>query len=111
MCNDITSIKPELDAITKIIVDTVPVETIYLFGSYAYGTPGKDSDIDLYIVFKDDMQMRELDAIVAARAAMYPAQKTPIDLLGEKKRQFLYRSTGFATVEKDVSKKGIKLYG
>jgi predicted nucleotidyltransferase len=88
MRNDITSIKPKLDAITKIIVDTIPVEAIYLFGSYAYGTPGKDSDIDLYIVFKDDMQMREFNAIVAAQAAMYPAQKTPVDLLGEKNGNF-----------------------
>ena len=27
---------------------------IILFGSYAYGTPHKDSDIDLYIVSSDD---------------------------------------------------------
>ena len=29
-------------------------EKIILFGSYAYGTPNEDSDIDLYIVTKDD---------------------------------------------------------
>ncbi|GHT72920.1 hypothetical protein FACS1894124_0400 [Spirochaetia bacterium] len=50
MQNDITAIKPELNALTKIIVKTVPVEQIYLFGSYAYGTPHKDSDYDLYII-------------------------------------------------------------
>lgn len=27
-------------------------EKIILFGSYAYGTPGKDSDVDLFIVMK-----------------------------------------------------------
>ena len=42
----------KLDTITKIIADTVPVETIYLFGSHAYGTPHKDSDLDLYVVLK-----------------------------------------------------------
>ncbi|MDR0610151.1 MAG: nucleotidyltransferase domain-containing protein, partial [Planctomycetaceae bacterium] len=46
--NDITAIKDELDILTRIIVETVPVEQIYLFGSYAYGTPHKDSDLDLY---------------------------------------------------------------
>lgn len=29
-------------------------EKIILFGSYAYGTPTEDSDIDLYIVTKDN---------------------------------------------------------
>jgi len=29
-------------------------EKIILFGSYAYGTPNEDSDIDLYVVTKDE---------------------------------------------------------
>ncbi len=29
-------------------------EKIILFGSYAYGTPTQESDIDLYVVTKDD---------------------------------------------------------
>lgn len=29
-------------------------EKIILFGSYAYGTPTEDSDIDLYVVTKDN---------------------------------------------------------
>jgi predicted nucleotidyltransferase len=31
-------IKQNLDEISRIIAETVPVESIYLFGSYAYGT-------------------------------------------------------------------------
>jgi predicted nucleotidyltransferase len=38
----------ELEMLTGIIVGTVPVEAIYLFASYAYGTPHKDLDLDLY---------------------------------------------------------------
>lgn len=30
------------------------LEKVILFGSYAYGTPDENSDIDLYIVTKDD---------------------------------------------------------
>ena len=29
-------------------------EKVILFGSYAYGSPNQDSDIDLYIVTKED---------------------------------------------------------
>ncbi len=31
---------------------------VILFGSYAWGKPGKDSDIDLYIVTKDEFMPR-----------------------------------------------------
>ncbi|GHV88575.1 hypothetical protein AGMMS50267_09350 [Spirochaetia bacterium] len=111
MINDSTNLKTYLEAVTKAIVENVPVEEIYLFGSFAYGTPDDDSDIDLYLVFKDDMNMREYEAIATARKVMFGMQNRSIDLLGQKKQQFLYRSTGFATIEKDVSQKGVKLYG
>ena len=65
MHNNDSDIRQNLDEISQIIAQTVPVESIYLFGSYAYGTPSKDSDLDLYVVFKDEMPMREFDAIDA----------------------------------------------
>ncbi|MDR0550631.1 MAG: nucleotidyltransferase domain-containing protein, partial [Spirochaetaceae bacterium] len=77
---------------------------------YAYGTPNKDSDIDLYIVFKDDMQMRELDALAAARTAMSSIQKMPLDLLGLKSNRFMDRRQ-YATLERKITREGIKLYG
>ena len=52
---DISEIKQNLNEISRIIVETVPVESIYLFGSHAYGVPNDDSDLDLYIVFKDEI--------------------------------------------------------
>jgi hypothetical protein len=42
---------------------------------------------------------------------MFGMQNRSIDLLGQRKQKFLYRSTGFATIEKDVCQKGVKLYG
>ena len=108
--NDISVIKQELDEITKIIAATVPVETIYLFGSYAYGTPHKDSDLDLYVVFKDDMSMRELEAIRSIRLAIIPIKTKPIDFLGLKLNRFLDRKI-YATLERKIDREGIRLYG
>jgi predicted nucleotidyltransferase len=110
MQNDITAIKPELDMLTKIIVDTVPVEQIYLFGSYAYGTPHKDSDFDLYIVLKDETPMRELDAMDAIGLAIDDVKTKATDLLALKLNRFLDRKTG-ATLERKVAREGVKLYG
>ena len=110
MQNDISSIKRELDTIIQTIANTVPVEEIYLFGSYAYGTPHKDSDLDLYIVFKDDLPIRELDAIFAIRKAVTPVQNMPLDVLGIKQNRFLDRKI-YATLERKIAREGLKLYG
>ena len=42
-----------LEELTGIISRTVTAEQVYLFGSYAYGTPNEDSDLDLYVVIPD----------------------------------------------------------
>jgi len=104
------TIQAELDTLKEIIINTVPVEQIYLFGSYAYGTQNKDSDLDLYVVFKDEMPMRELDAIRSIRAAVYPIKKKPMDILGLKQNRFDDRKL-YATLERKIAREGIKLYG
>ncbi len=51
---------------------TLNPEKIILFGSYAYGTPTKDSDIDLYIVTKDDFipqSFKEVELILNCRTS------------------------------------------
>ena len=47
---DIEKLKPEIIERLK----PLNPDKIILFGSYAYGTPTEDSDIDLYIVTKDE---------------------------------------------------------
>ena len=108
--NNIDDIKQNLDEISQIIAKTVPVESIYLFGSYAYGTPNKDSDLDLYVVFKDELPMRELDAITAISIAIDSVKKMPMDILGLKQNRFHDRKM-YATLERKIAREGIKLYG
>jgi len=43
-----------INAIKESVLKFVPAKSIYLFGSYAYGTPTEDSDIDIYVVTPDD---------------------------------------------------------
>jgi len=110
MPNNIDEIRQNLDEIAQIIAKTVPVESIYLFGSYAYGTPNKDSDLDIYVVFKDELPMRELDAITAISRAIRPVKKMPMDILGLKQNRFHDRKL-YATLERKIAREGVKLYG
>jgi len=45
-----SDVQTKLDKLKDLIINAIPVEQIYFSGSYAYGTPHKDSDLDLYLV-------------------------------------------------------------
>ena len=47
------NIAEKLENIKESILKYVPAKYIYLFGSYAYGTPNAKSDMDIYIVTPD----------------------------------------------------------
>ena len=105
------AIQEELNKLTELIVNAVPVEQIYLFGSYAYGTPHKDSDLDLYVVLKDDLPMRDLDAGLQARFAIVRQKSKPVDIIAKNKRDFLKRLEVRFTLEQKVTRDGIRIYG
>lgn len=47
-----TKVTTEIDKIVRQVVDAYQPEKIILFGSYAYGNPDSDSDLDLLIIKK-----------------------------------------------------------
>jgi len=104
------AIQAELDKLKELIINAIPVEQIYLFGSYAYGTPQKDSDLDLYVVLKDDAETRELDAVVKILSVIGKVKTKPVDVIANKKSKYLKLATG-PTVERKIAREGIKIYG
>ena len=103
------TLKRKLELICDVIRQTAPVESIYLFGSYAYGTPNKDSDLDLYVVIPDDGP-RPLKVMQEIRFALFLKQDMPLDILVSRSAQFAQRSACEA-LEQDVFEKGVLLYG
>jgi len=100
----------ELETLKSVILDTVAVEKIILFGSYANGTPNEDSDIDLYVVMKDDAELGELDAIKRIYRGIRYKLNMSIDILASCKSSFDRRSKSF-TLENVIASEGIILYG
>ena len=110
MLNMDKAIDEELDKLKNLIINAIPVEQIYLFGSYANGTPHKDSDLDLYVVIKDEFPMRELDASIEIIKAIGRVKSKPVDIIATKKSRYLRLITG-PTMERKIAREGIKIYG
>jgi predicted nucleotidyltransferase len=68
----------EIKQITDRIVKNHNPEKIFLFGSFAWGHPHKDSDIDLLVVKKGIKSMRQA-AIEVDRS--FPDRETAMDIL------------------------------
>ena len=100
----------ELEILKEIIIRTVPVDQILLFGSYANGIPQKDSDLDLYVVIKDDAETREFDVEVKILSAIGNVKTIPVDIIVNKKSEYLRLTTG-PTMERKIAREGIKIYG
>lgn len=99
----------ELDMMKQTILDTVEADEIYLFGSYAYGIPTEDSDLDIYIVIPDG-GIRPIEAMQMIGSAIYDKQKKPIDILVSKASDFQKRKL-LPTIERTVVRDGVMLYG
>jgi predicted nucleotidyltransferase len=99
----------EILAITEAIKKTVDCEKIYLFGSYAYGEPHKDSDLDFYVVIPDDAD-RPIEVMRKIRANLSEVKSvTPVDILPVRSSRFADMST-LPTMERKIVREGVLLY-
>lgn len=103
-------IQDELNILKDIIVNTVPVELIFLFGSYANGTPHADSDLDIYVVMPENTDIREIDAMKLIHKAIRDKKTMPVDVVVSKKNKFNQRKST-PTLERQIVQEGVVLYG
>jgi predicted nucleotidyltransferase len=101
-------IQKELDVIKESVLQAVPAEAIYLFGSYAYGTPREDSDLDVYVVVPDDTG--DMGDLYANIQVLLRKRTVPLDLLMGRASVFNRRKNG-PTLERVIAQKGTMLYG
>ena len=103
-------IQDELEILRDIIVNTIPVEQIFLFGSYVNGTPHADSDLDIYVVMADNADIREIDAMRLIHKAIRDKKTMPVDVVVSKKNKFNQRKST-PTIERQIAQEGMVLYG
>ena len=104
------NVKIELESLLKEINQVVRASSIYLFGSYAYGEPTEDSDLDICIV-TDDKSKRKVEIMKLIRKAIAKVQNMPVDLLIYYSDEFNERVKSNCTLESQILHQGVKLYG
>ena len=102
------AVQNQLDTICRIIRETVDVEKIYLFGSYAYGTPNQDSDFDIYVVLPDGGR-NPYDVMSDIVGAMFYKVDMPTDVLADYASRFQKYQKG-PTLQRKIAREGVLLY-
>lgn len=72
--------------IAKKLTNNFNICNVILFGSYAYGNPNKDSDIDLLVILNDNETINSYSdrikkRVMISKSLIEIIKKTPIDIL------------------------------
>ncbi|VVB92094.1 Nucleotidyltransferase domain protein [uncultured archaeon] len=97
-----------IQKIKNRIVSGVHPEKIILFGSYAYGTPTKDSDLDLLVIMPSDEPMHKRILQIRKLLRDFRIPKDIIVYTPEEVENWKGASAAFIT---SVMRKGKVIYG
>lgn len=98
-----------VDEICKRIVSEVNPEKIILFGSYAWGTPHEDSDLDLFVIVHSSDQPAYRRARAIYRCLRDIA--VPVDVIVQTHDEVARSSRVVASLARKVLEQGRVLYG
>jgi predicted nucleotidyltransferase len=93
------------DVVAQIVEHFHPQQVV-LFGSYAYGTPTPDSDVDLLVVMETPLRHVE-QAVEIRKAVDFPF---PVDVLVRTPQHIAERVTIGDTFLREILTKGVILY-
>ena len=99
----------EIEQIKEKLVRQLSPEKIYLFGSFAEGTADEGSDVDIYIIVKDDAE-NLVDLTAEAYKSIRNVRSRAVDIIIGTESRFESRKNK-AGLENEVLNKGVLLYG
>jgi uncharacterized protein len=98
-----------LDEMVRRLVAEFQPEQIILFGSYAWGEPTEDSDIDLFVIVSESAE-RPIDRMHRAYRCV-SGLGMPVDVLVRTRAQVERFRDVYASLECEVLERGKVLYG
>ena len=94
----------QIQAIAAVINEKFHPEKVILFGSYAYGTPTEDSDVDLFIIMKTGISILKQASLIRGELP----SNIPIDVIVRTPEQVEERKEGDFFI-KQILKEGVYL--
>jgi predicted nucleotidyltransferase len=104
---DILVTRELLRAITRRIVEAIQPEKVILFGSYAYGEPTLDSDIDLLVVKQSRKRPAERARVISA---LFLHRRFGLDILVRTPNELQERLRIGDYFFREITQKGKVLY-
>jgi len=98
--------REEIQAFVDQVVKRFRPTKVILFGSYAYGKPNADSDVDLMVV----MRHRGSGVKVATQIRLACRRQFPMDLLVRSPAELRKRMKMGDTFVQEITSKGIVLH-
>ena len=103
------ALSKDIETIVEMAKKNVSIRKVILFGSFAYGFPKADSDIDLCFITSDSRG--ELELMQAYRKQLADRIGRPLDILVYTPEKFAWRAESVSSIEKTILNKGITVYG
>ena len=106
MVAEVETLLPEMTR--RLVAEFDPCQ-IYLFGSYAWGQPNEDSDVDLFVIVPKSDESRR-DREIRARHCL---RDLPIakDVLVQTQEELERTSRVYASLQCEILERGKKIYG
>ena len=101
------SVKSALDKYVNLISSLEGVMQVYLFGSYANGTPHEESDIDLMVVVDNGLDAKR--TAVKISNALIGKRDIPLDILVNRSEDFCVFAES-PTLQRHIREEGVLLY-
>jgi predicted nucleotidyltransferase len=95
--------------VIRRLVEEFQPETIYLFGSHAWGQPTEDSDMDLLVIIPESREKPIQRAVRAQRSLL--GVKAAVDVLVKTRQEFQCYTSVKASLEAQIARDGKLLYG
>ena len=99
--------RQQIEDFVRQVAERYQPEKIILFGSYADGQPGEDSDVDVLVVMRN---ARRLGRHPAAAIRMKVRADFPVDMLVREEREVLRRVRERDLFMLDVTERGRVMY-
>lgn len=101
--------KNDIEDITRRLVNAYSPKAIYLFGSYAWGLPNEQSDLDLLVIVESSDEPSYIRPRIGERALI--GVLVSRDIIVYTADEFKMRASDVSTLCYKVKREGKLLYG